>query len=70
MLVAEILLTLKHITVYEQKCSSIPEVKRAVQEVATANTLLDNPIDVFQLQGIVKSRCDLIRNLHITTGYA
>lgn len=68
MLVAEILLTLKNIT--EQKHSTIPEVNRAGQGVATANTLLDNATDVFQLQGIVKSRCDLIRNLHITAGDA
>lgn len=55
---------------YEQKYSTIPEVNRAGQGVATANTLLDNTIDVFQLQGIVKNRRDLIRNLHITAGDA
>lgn len=31
----------------------------AEQGVATANTL-DNTVAAFQLQGIVKSRCDLI----------
>jgi len=50
--------------VHEQTCSTAREVNSADWGVTTANVLQGNATAAFQLQGVVKSRRDLIKYPH------